>query len=175
MRIRGILAVSVAALVVGCGPDTASPEIVRSDDVGGLVSADPSDVEIRVIYNDASLPPEFHRSTSMVVVDGRATAEVTDYDAVLAETTVDFGSQETSELLERIAEVDGESIEGDCTGGSSRAIVVTEVDTGDRLFELSADSCADDSDGLLDEMQDATAPLREAVDLGGLVASTTSD
>ena len=135
---RAILAVGALTVVVACGD---------SDEGGdGEVVLDPETVTLEYRFNDASVPPEFHRSYTLMAEAASAHLVVDSYGDVLHDVTEPVDEELWQSVLDAAAtmsNVTGDTSDG-CAGGTSEELRVFDGDD-EALIDVSVDHCGSSS------------------------------
>lgn len=157
--------VAAALTLAGCGSDDSTP-IGSGDGLG------PADTEVVLRFTDSSVPPEYHRSY-VLTADGSDVHVVVDsYGDVLHDVTEPLPEQVWDEVVTNLADAEGltgtdDRDDGDCAGGTTTQITVTEGSTTE--LDLTVADCAgDDNEDTLERIAEITAPLADIVDLPSL-------
>lgn len=103
----------------------------------------PANARIEYRFTDASIPPEYHRSYTLVVTRQETRISVDSYGDLLFEGMVPTTTQAWQDLslgYPAIAELSSPP-EGSCTGDTRASVEVT--DAGTTVLDLSASSCED--------------------------------
>lgn len=147
-----VLTASLAGGLAACG---------GGDDV--TFEADTTSIEVR--FSDSSVPPEYHRSWTLLADGEEATLEVDSYGDVVAtaaEEMPDGVWPDLADAIEDVAATDDVGDSGDCTGGTT---LETVVRTGDGEAVTTISSCGDGGTEEQERLLDLLAPLTALVDL----------
>lgn len=127
----------------------------RSEESGTL----PDDAQIEYRFNDASIPPEYHRSYTLLVDRNQATITVDSYGDLLFEETVPVSDAAWQALVDGYPTISGLTSppEGTCTGDTSSAVEITA--SGQPILDLSASSC-DRAAEVAGQLNEWIAPAR---------------
>ena len=152
---RQLLAGLVLAPIVllsGCG---SSGEVA---DVTGL----PSDATVTYAFQDASVPPQYHRSVTVTVTETEASIVVDSYGDVLAQETVPTPPevwQQLGDTLPALAALEVVDPGEGCVGGTG---VEVTVETPQRvLLSMAPQFCAGSNEGLQEPIDAWIAPARD--------------
>ena len=141
-----IVAVVALAQLVACGDSDQS----RDDEV----VLDPATATLVYRFNDASVPPEYHRSYTLTADAASANLIVDSYGDVLHDVTEQIEDdvwQRTLDAAAALSNVTDVTSEG-CAGGTSEEIRVLD-DDDQALIDVEVDHCG----------ASAGPPLAEAV------------
>lgn len=134
--------------------------------VAGCGSPEPPET-VEVVFQDSSVPPEFHRSWTLEADGGDLSVVVDSYGDVVSEgsATMDDRAWEefTSGLQEQLDAVDTPLFGGGddgCSGGQQITITLP-----DKTYEFETQCGEDDEQQPVREALEILAPLTEAVDL----------
>lgn len=159
--------VGVALVVVafaGCGSDGDAEDI--------NAQADAESAELTYRFNDASVPPEYHRSYVVTASDGSVQIVVDSYGDILHDEQAPLDQATFQSVLDRLDDLvaDEQSDDDDegCTGGTSSELTVADAD-GVVITDLSTTSCGG-SDQASAQLSEAVEPLLAGFDMGELLA-----
>lgn len=148
---RALLLLPLALLAVGCG--TSATEAT----VTGL----PDDATVTYAFQDASVPPQYHRSVTLTVTKSDSRIVVDSYGDVLADEQVPTPAEVWDTLGSTLDDVTGLEVAGPvegCVGGTGIALTVaTPVET---LVDLDPQFCGGSNDGLDEAITVWIAPAR---------------
>jgi len=119
----------------------------------------PQNAEIEFRFTDASVPPEYHRSYTLITTRDETSISIDSYGDLLYEATVPTTSdvwESLSANYPSIAELSSPP-EGSCTGDTSSSIEVTA--NGSTLLDVSASSC-DEAAQVATRLNDWIVPAR---------------
>jgi hypothetical protein len=152
------LAAAGAAGLVGCG--------------GGEARSDASINAVVYRFNDASVPPEYHRSYTLTVVEGSATIVVDSYGDVLHDVTQTIETtlwDATVEAARQFVGADDVVDEVGCAGGTSDSL--SAVDSGgNEVVDIAVDHCG----GRDPDLSLVVAGVLATFDLDALLAPSDS-
>jgi hypothetical protein len=103
-------------------------------------------------FQDASVPPQYHRSYAITVTGGKVRIVVDSYGDILADAAYAVSDRQMKELVEslkphRIRQVNFEHEKSKCSGGTSRTITVYSDDV--ILIKGTAYTCGGGVEGNL--------------------------
>lgn len=127
------LVVFVSLLGTACGNDANE----------GL----PTDAVITYQFNDASVPPEYHRSYVITVTKDDASIVVDSYGDVLSEATLntpDWAWESLSDGISRVAMLKPSNAKDSCVGGTS--VDVTVLSGSNTIVDLYVPECGRSND-----------------------------
>ena len=163
-RVSLTAAAALVAVVLAVAPACA-------DEAGTSLDPDSAVVEYR--FTDASVPPEFHRSYTLTVREGEAAIVVDSYGDVLDEATATLDDAEWTALLDRAESVGDVGGEGgdDCSGGTARALRLTDADhpEGDPALDVSVSVCGGDGGAGADALEQVVDPVLDRFDMASLL------
>lgn len=138
----GSASAAASASAMASASAVASASAMASATAASAGAALPDDAVITYHFNDASVPPPYHRSETLVVTKDTSTLTIDSYGDVLATKTVDtppdvwalLGAS-TGELTSAPAPQDATG----CTGGTGREV---QIASGSRnALDLSVEVC----------------------------------
>lgn len=188
-----MLTVVAPVLLMGsCGDDagsaatttTTSTEVVDPQQR----EYDPAVAEMTFEFTDSSVPPEHHRSFTVTASGHEVNVVVDSYGDVLHDVTEPMPAEAWEEFLadgpgeitamsldveaseaESKGEREGEGDDGDCAGGTSSSIRLTQE--GETRLSVDLDSCTSEGSEQSDELRELIKPLLENVDMEALLAT----
>jgi hypothetical protein len=148
----GALALALTVVVVACSDDSgSSPEAGLS-----------ADAVITYEFRDSSVPPEYHRSYTLTVRRDEVHVVVDSYGDVIGETTEPLPEDVWDGLVAGFDDVATiESVDSDCTGGTGRALRVTEGD--EVVVDFSLSPCQGEGEAEADEVDSYVEPVIDTI------------
>jgi hypothetical protein len=156
LEARGLpvaLALVLATGLGGCGDDDSSSDQLTLSD----------DAVIDYRYDDASVPPEHHRSYTLTIQWDEVHVVVDSYGDVLHDTTAPLPPEVWQGLATEvtgIAGLDVDEVDG-CSGGTNRSVTVTDGD--DTIVDLDVPVCGDSNTETADRIDAYLQPVRDAI------------
>ena len=129
-----------------------------SDGSAGL----PDDAVVTYQFNDASVPPQYHRSYLVTVTRGETSIVVDSYGEVLAEektATPDAVWDDLSSGLAAIEALDPRDSEDGCVGGTSVDVAV--VSQKESIVDFYVPECGGSNEDAGQAVQQWIAPARD--------------
>ncbi len=132
---------------------------------GPLASVLPADATVIYKFNDASVPPAYHRSFELTITAARARLVVDSYGDILADeevSGVDEVGDAWAKLVENYAQVTATSVatpEAGCVGGTSRSLEITQGEVV--LKDIFIDDCAGVNEVATAELANWIAPAQQ--------------
>jgi hypothetical protein len=168
--------VAVALLTVsGCGSSAS-----ESESTGGAVplpsAAQHLADDSKIVYQlqDASVPPQFHRSVKITVTKDATNIVVDSYGDILANKTEptppEVWDMLDAGMVEAATMVVADHPKG-CTGGTGRRLEV--VTGGDEIINVEAEFCAGSNSGLDTRIDNWISPARALFPATEELAPTT--
>ena len=122
-------------------------------------------IEIEYEFNDASVPPEYHRSYVINVTETEVHVTVDSYEDVLADEKYTLSNTTFDALIETINEailVSGRNEPSEpCSGGTSENLSINE--SGKEVYNGFFDNCADDAPSSMGEVYNVINAVHELV------------
>lgn len=159
--VRALLSLAVLAiLLAGC----SGPGLGQQHDFDG----DATTITFR--FRDGSVPPEYHRSFTLTVVDGEGTVVVDVYGEEHEPVTAPVDPAAVDALLTAYREGELDDAfepqqESDCVGGGTVALTFADADAE---VSTSITPCTDEQQALAQQLRDAVAPLLAEFDIATL-------
>lgn len=123
----------------------------------------PDDATVSYRYNDASVPPPYHRSVELTVTKDQTRIVIDSYGDVLADQTIETPRQVWTQLGDTLGDVQGltveEPVQDGCTGGTSIQVSVTAGN--DLLLNLEPEFCGGSNSDLEEPIDAWIAPARD--------------
>ncbi|HET9200504.1 MAG TPA: hypothetical protein VFO84_05960 [Dehalococcoidia bacterium] len=163
-----LLAIALTILSTACGGDDDDAE------ASGEPLSDSATIEYR--YDDASIPPEFHRSYELSISKDEADFVVDIYGDVVRDETVEVPPEAWAELANTehpVFELEPEATEGDCAGATARRLTVT--DGGDEVLDLDFEVCGGANDEAASVVDGYVQPLIDTIPDWGSFAPAPLD
>lgn len=157
-----VLAAAALALLTGCNASMA--------DSARLSLLDPETTQIQYRFNDASVPPEYHRSYTLTASAAEARIVVDAYGDVLHDEIATVDDDTWRAVLRAAAGLptDSSGHSDDCAGGTSRDLLITEAD--ERVLDVQVADCGSDGQGQAEVIEAFVTPLLELFDTERLLA-----
>jgi hypothetical protein len=150
---RALLAVVSVLLVAACGGAGTSGSASTGTGSSSSETSVPrhlaDDSTITYKLRDSSVPPEFHRSVTMMVTKDKANIVIDSYGDVLADETADTPPEVWAMLDAGLYEAVQMSAPEDpkgCTGGTGRELAVQTG--GKTVVDFAAEFCGGSNSGL---------------------------
>lgn len=153
-------------LLAGCGDDDGSGEATTTTQPSGEAIT-----EAGFHFQDSSVPPEYHRSWTLTVTDGRAYVVVDSYGDVVGEDTVEVPAGVWEDLRAGVAAIEGDEADPSddgCAGGTGAEVWAREGDA--ELFQMDASVCGGANAAVVDRWQEPFEPVLELFDMEALTA-----
>jgi hypothetical protein len=147
-------ALVMAVAVTACGGD--------DDDASGEPLSDSATIEYR--YDDASIPPEFHRSYDLSITNKEVHFVVDIYGDIVRDETVPLPAEVWAGLTDTsdaVFNLEPEETEGDCAGGTARSLAV--VDGDNEVLDLDFQVCGGVNDGAATTIDAYVQPVIDTI------------
>jgi hypothetical protein len=150
-RRLAVCSTAVAILAAGCGTSGAGPQPRPLSDAA----------TIEYIFQDSSVPPEYHRSYVMTITKGNVRIVVDSYGDLINEADRPLPDQVWGELLDgadRLADFRS-GVDEACDGGTASGVRIE--DGGETVVDVESASCGGEGS---EELEQYIEPVIESVD-----------
>lgn len=130
---RWYISIAVLALLWGCSPKPNGKSMLSKD-----IS------ELRYDFSDSSVPPPYHRSYTIWVNAREARVEVSDYDTVLAQSTVSISPEQWTSLQEQAGKISGNKRKYAEGAAGQKGHLVEVISDAEKLASYGWDSLTED-------------------------------
>ncbi len=147
-----LAAATLSILLVGCaaGPD--------ADDVQ----------RVEMSFQDSSVPPEYHRSTTVTVEPGSVTLTISGYEGPLASSTAEISDADFRNLVDDLAALPDAPDDALCPGGSVTSVILLTDDGTEHAH--SSGSCSDAGADWQADVQRASDQVTQSIGVADTAA-----